>query len=46
MIREVVAVDPGGNSYQGAFTFQVYDLDNNLVFEAKGTLKAERITAD
>jgi hypothetical protein len=46
MISEVVVVDPGGNSYQGAFTFQVYDLDNNLVFEAKGTLKAKRITAD
>ncbi len=46
VINEIVALDPGGNRYHGAFTFEVYDLDNNLVFEAKGTLKAERITAD
>jgi hypothetical protein len=46
VITEVVTLAPAGNRYRGAFTFQVYDISNNLVFEAKGTLKAERITAD
>jgi hypothetical protein len=46
LISEVVTVDPGGNGYHGTFTFDVFDTGNNLVFEAKGTLKAERITPD
>ncbi len=46
VISETVTVDPGGNSYHGSFKFDVFDLSHNLVFEAKGDLKAERITPD
>lgn len=43
---ENVTVDPGGNSYQGSFTFDTFDLSGNLLSEVTGTLTADRITPD
>jgi len=43
---ETVTVASGGNTYQGTFVFDTYDLSGNLLSEVTGTLSAERITAD
>jgi hypothetical protein len=45
IIRETITLDPGRNSYQGAFVFDFYDLDGNLTDEVTGNLTGERITA-
>jgi hypothetical protein len=36
----------GGNSYQGTFDYKLYDLNGTLQFEATGTQKATRISAN
>jgi len=46
VILQTVTLGPDGNTYQGSFTFDLFDLSGTLVFEATGTLTAERITAD
>lgn len=46
MITENLTLAADGNSYQGTFTFDLYDLSGNLVFETKGDVNAKRITAD
>jgi len=46
VILQTVTLGPDGNTYQGSFTFHLFDLSGTLVFEATGTLSAERITAD
>lgn len=46
VILEQVTVDQSGNSYSGPFTFLQYDLSGNLIYEAQGTIAAQRITVD
>jgi hypothetical protein len=46
VLTEIVTLDAGGNSYHGSFTFDLFDLSKNLIFEATGDLTAERITPD
>jgi hypothetical protein len=46
IIRESVTLDADGDSYQGTFTFDFYDLNGNLTSEVKGDLNAKRITVD
>jgi len=46
VILENVTVDPSGVTYSGSFTFFLYDLSGNLIFEADGTIQAQRMTAD
>jgi hypothetical protein len=46
-IREVVTVDHSGNHYNGTVTIDQYDPTGmHLLFELKGTVSGERITAD
>jgi hypothetical protein len=46
-IREVVSVDPSGNSYKGSFTIIQYATDGTTVLgEVKGKVTATRITVD
>lgn len=45
-LLENVTLDPKGASYSGTFSFLVYDLSGNLIFEADGDLVAKRMTAD
>lgn len=46
-IREVVTVDPSGNHYDGTVTIDQYDpTGQQLLFELKGTVSGDRITAD
>jgi hypothetical protein len=46
IIHETVTLDADGDSYQGTFTFDFYDLKGNLTSEVKGDLNAKRITVD
>jgi hypothetical protein len=46
IFRNTVVVDPNGNSFQGTTAVWVYDLSGNLIYEAKGKVKATRITVD
>ena len=45
VLTETATMDMGGNTYHGTFDFKVYDLSQNLVFEAKGTISATRVKA-
>jgi len=46
VILETVTLDEDGDSFQGTFTFDQFNLSGNLIFEATGTLSAKRITVD
>lgn len=46
VILETVTLDVGGDSYNGTFTFDQFNLSGNLIFEATGELNAKRITVD
>jgi len=46
VILETVTMDAGGASYHGTFEFDLYDLSNNLVFQASGTVSASRMNVD
>jgi hypothetical protein len=41
-----VTLDENGNSFSGTYDFITYDLNENITFEQKGDLKADRITPD
>lgn len=45
VITETTTMDAGGESYHGTFDFKLYDLSQNLVFEATGTISATRVKA-
>ena len=46
VLLEQVVVDKGGNSYSGTFSEVWYDLNGNVIFQANGTLAAQRLTVD
>lgn len=46
IIREQPVMDPHGNSFKGPFTYDVYDLNGNLLEHAAGTITGQRITVD
>ena len=46
VILETLIVDQSGNHYTGSFEWITYDLTGNVTSDAKGDLKAERITVD
>ena len=46
IIREQPVVAPNGNSFQGPFTLDAYDLSGNFLWHADGTITGRRITAD
>lgn len=46
LIHEQVTVSDDGNSYQGVYSIDVFDLANNNVFHQDGQLSAQRITVD
>jgi len=46
IIREQVTVAPGGNKYQGTYTLDLYDTNNNHFAHYSGTISAQRITVD
>lgn len=43
---EKITVASDGNTYSGTFDFQEFDLNGMQIFEATGTIAADRITAD
>ena len=45
-IHEEVALGPGGNSFAGIFTIDVYDLSGNHVDHIGGRVTGERVTID
>jgi len=45
-VREVVTVDPSGNSYAGTFTIDQFDLGGNTLAHITGQVSGQRITAD
>jgi hypothetical protein len=45
-LTQANVVAHGGNSYQGTFDYKLYDLNGTLQFEATGTQKATRISAN
>ena len=45
IIHELITLDRGGNSYRGTVVFDVFDLDENQVFEGTGEVVGKRITA-
>jgi hypothetical protein len=46
IIRELIFMDPGGNTYHGTFTVDIYDLSGTHLSQVGGTLTATRITVD
>jgi len=46
VVLEQVILDNGGNSYSNTFSKVWYDLNGNGIFQANGTLAAQRVTAD
>lgn len=46
IIRELVSMGRGGNTYSGTYTIDVYDLDGNHLTQFGGTIAATRITVD
>jgi hypothetical protein len=44
VVTQTVTMDAGGSSYHGTFNFKQYDLSENVVFEASGTISATRVT--
>jgi hypothetical protein len=44
VVTQTVTMDAGGRSYHGTFNFKLYDLSENVVFEAAGTISATRVT--
>lgn len=46
IIRELVIVGQGGNTYQGTYSIEVYDLQGNRLAQFGGTISATRITVD
>ncbi len=46
IIREQPIVDPRGDSFKGPFTYDVYDLNGNLLEHAAGIITGQRITVD
>jgi hypothetical protein len=46
VVRELVIVDRGGNSYSGSFTVDTFDLQGHSTGHAEGEVTAQRITAD
>ena len=45
-LLETITVDKNGNSYQGSFIENIYDLSGKRADQLKGTLTATRITPD
>ncbi len=46
IIRELVMMGPGGNTYSGTFTIDLYDLNGTHLTQFGGTISAQRITVD
>ena len=46
IIRELVLMGPGGNTYKGTFTIDLYDLNGTHLTQFGGTISAVRITVD
>jgi len=46
VLRETNIVDRSGNTFNGDFTIQFYDLTGGLVFEGAGEISGERVTVD
>jgi len=46
IIREQVTVEPGGNTYKGTFTIDLYDVPGNHLAQFTGTISAQRMTVD
>lgn len=47
IIKSQIVLDPGGNTYKGIVTIDVYDLNGNSIAPTtKGVLTAKRITAN
>jgi hypothetical protein len=46
VIAEKVALDPGGNSFAGTFTVDVYDLTDNNILHLDGQISADRVTVN
>ena len=46
IIRELVIVGGGGNSYSGTYTIDFYDVNGKHLQQFGGTVQAERITVD
>jgi len=46
IIRELVIIGQGGNTYSGTYTIDVYDLEGNHLAQFGGTISATRITVD
>jgi hypothetical protein len=44
IIHERVTLDRSGNNYRGTTTFDVYDMNKNLLFEGSGEVTGRRIT--
>jgi hypothetical protein len=45
IIGEVVTLDRSGKSYHGTVTYDVFDLNDQLIFEGQGEVSGTRITA-
>ncbi len=46
IIRELVIMGPGGDTYKGTFTIDLFDLNGVHLTQFGGTISAERITVD
>lgn len=46
IIRELVIVGRGGNTYSGTYTIDFYDLNGKHLQQFGGTIQAQRITVD
>lgn len=45
VIKEQFAMDPGGKTFHGTITVDIYDLSGNLQAHLAGTYTGKRITA-
>ena len=45
-VTETIWLGPGGNTYTGTFTFDIYDASGNQVAEILGTISATRVTVN
>jgi len=45
-IREVITLDPSGNTYSGTFTIDIFDVNGNHLDHLAGNVAAQRITVD
>lgn len=46
IIRELIFMGPGGDTYHGTFTIDLFDLDGKHLTQFGGTISATRITVD